>query len=213
MINEIVSKHHQRPWISTRDFARRLRAQETPAEKFLWRFLCGRQRLGFQFRRQQAIHHWIVDFYCPQAQVAIEVDGSWHDLRKEADLLRDRNLDRFGILVLRLTNDLVLRNIDSALGQIEWALTAHRLGKRTRRIRGRRIHSRISIRRERANMRAVRVGNQGRQLHLVTRAEADTGVTERRAQTLSSSSRLVTHEPAEVGAGFIGSAANVPNSD
>ena len=115
--------------------------------------------------------------------------------------------------MLRLTNDLVFRNIDSALGQIEWALTARSPGKCVRRMRGRRIHSHISIRGGRAYMRAVRVDNQGRQLLLVTGAEADTDVTERCAQTLSSSSRLVTHEPAEVGVGFIGSAATVPNSD
>src|SRR5262249_55178092 len=101
----------------------------------LWRFLRRRQRLGFKFRRQHPIHRWIVDFYCVQARLAIEVDGPRHQARREVDLVRDRNLERCGILVLRLKNELVLRNIDSALGQIEWALTAHTAGRRVKRNR------------------------------------------------------------------------------
>lgn len=113
-------------WVPTAEFARQLRAAPTPSEKFLWRFLRRRQRLGLHFRRQHPIHRWIVDFYCAAARVAVEVDGTSHEGRRDADLVRDRALDRFGIMVLRLPNEVVLGNIDSALGQIDWALSRRR---------------------------------------------------------------------------------------
>jgi very-short-patch-repair endonuclease len=136
MDEEPESGPGERTWLSPREFSRELRRNATPAERFLWRFLRRRQRLGFRFLRQHPIHRWIVDFYCVRALIAIEVDGSWHRGRRARDLIRDRSLDRMGILVLRLSNEVVLRNIDSALGQIDWVLATrgvrpvHRLSPR-----------------------------------------------------------------------------------
>ena len=78
--------------------ARALNMRERPsrAEKTLWQRLRGRQMRGFRFRRQQPIDRFIVDFYCRQAQLVVEVDGPSHDSKEAAeyDNQRTQFLDR-----------------------------------------------------------------------------------------------------------------------
>jgi very-short-patch-repair endonuclease len=63
---------------SKKSFRKRLRKTLTPAEAALWRRLQGRQLLGKKFRRQHSVGRYIVDFYCPECRVAIELDGAGH---------------------------------------------------------------------------------------------------------------------------------------
>ena len=86
------------------DNAQRLRREMTAEERKLWYcFLC---RLSVPFNRQKVIGHYIVDFYCAQAQIAVEVDGSQHyeEQGSSMDVQRDAFLAKRGIAVLRYSN-------------------------------------------------------------------------------------------------------------
>lgn len=100
------------------EVARNLRQRETTAEDVLWRQLRRKQLSGRKFRRQHPVGGVILDFYCPEHLLAIEVDGSVHDDQIDWDTDRTRYLDEFGIQVIRFRNDDVLTNIDTVLQQI-----------------------------------------------------------------------------------------------
>jgi DNA topoisomerase-3 len=85
--------------------ARGFRKQPTPAEEQAWELLRDRRCLGLKFRRQQVIEGFIVDFFCAEHRLALELDGTAHDQRKEYDETRDRILAQASIRVLRLPNE------------------------------------------------------------------------------------------------------------
>ena len=97
--------------------SRDLRNNMTYAEKLLWSRLRNKQILGLQFYRQQPILNFIVDFYCPAANVVIECDGGQHftDEGLEADRVRDEALAQFGLKVLRFDNGQVIGQIDGVV--------------------------------------------------------------------------------------------------
>ncbi len=90
-----------------RAFAGEMRRGPTAAEAALWERLREKQT-GFVFHRQSVRRGYILDFYCPQLKLAIEIDGSVHSLQCLADAQRDRALRERGIKVLRFTNREVL---------------------------------------------------------------------------------------------------------
>ncbi|MGV0027791.1 endonuclease domain-containing protein [Phormidesmis priestleyi] len=98
--------------------ARQLRQNLTPAEKTLWQALKDRQLNGFKFRCQHPVGLFIVDFYCPQSRLVIELDGEIHDRQAGYDAARTEQLDRFGYRVIRFRNQEVMTNLDSVLQQI-----------------------------------------------------------------------------------------------
>ncbi len=100
--------------------SRDLRNNMTEAEKLLWSKLRGKQILGLQFYRQKPILNYIVDFYCPAANLIIECDGSQHftDEELEADRIRDEALAQFGSKVLRFDNGQVMGRIDDVANVI-----------------------------------------------------------------------------------------------
>ncbi len=85
--------------------AQELRRQETPAEKRLWEELRGRKLLGYKFTRQKPILGYIVDFYCAELLLIIEVDGSVHDETGEYDALRSDELRDHGFHLKRYRNE------------------------------------------------------------------------------------------------------------
>jgi putative DNA methylase len=98
----------------------------TDAEQLLWRCLRGKQLDGFRFRKQHPIEHYVLDFYCPSARLAIEVDGSQHYTPEgmAKDAARTAWLAERGIRVLRFTNLEVLSNLEGVLSVIWEALHA-----------------------------------------------------------------------------------------
>ena len=92
----------------------------TDAEKLLWYKIRGRQLKGYQFYRQKIIGNYIVDFYCPKAKLAIELDGGQHysDEGKEKDRMRDKNIADFGIEVLRFSDREIFESLNSVLEKI-----------------------------------------------------------------------------------------------
>ena len=104
-------------YLHTRDRARELRKDQTPAEKKLWELLRGRRCGGLRFLRQRLLGQYIVDFYCPARRLAIEVDGSVHD--GEAvwayDAMRQHTLEERGIALIRLRNEEVFSTGDAQI--------------------------------------------------------------------------------------------------
>jgi cyclase len=102
------------------EYARKLRVNETEAEKILWTYLCNKKINGLRFRRQHPILYFIADFFCPSAKLVIEVDGGVHNLpaQFEYDRNRDSELSAYGLKVLRFTNEEVMNNIDKVIQKI-----------------------------------------------------------------------------------------------
>ena len=101
--------------------ARRSRKTPTSAEQILWEKLRGRRLSGFKFRRQHPIANFIVDFFCAEHGLAVEVDGEYHNHNEQRhyDEQRTIKLNTLNIKVLRFTNNDVVSNIDLVLKQIE----------------------------------------------------------------------------------------------
>jgi uroporphyrinogen-III synthase len=93
--------------------ARHLRQQQTAAEERLWGLLRKRQFENLKFRRQQPLKDYIVDFYCYELKLVIELDGGYHDApeQKYKDEQRDIHLKVLGYKVLRFKNEMVFDNI------------------------------------------------------------------------------------------------------
>ena len=101
--------------------AKELRKNETDAEKLLWTRINKNQISGLQFRRQHPINRFIADFYCVKINLAIEIDGSIHDLQdhQSHDQGRSDVFNDFGITVIRFSNEQILEEIDSTINQIK----------------------------------------------------------------------------------------------
>jgi len=101
--------------------ARILRQNMTPAETKLWECLKNKQLEGFKFRRQHPIHLFIVDFYCHELRLIIELDGEYHN--EEEQILKDQErtelLQFQGISVLRFKNEEIENDIEKVLSRIK----------------------------------------------------------------------------------------------
>lgn len=93
-----------------KSFSKQFRSKPTLAEDELWKYLKW-QFSEFKFNRQKPLDNFIVDFYCKEFGLVIEVDGEVHEKQKERDQERDNLLEnKYALTVIRLTNDQVLNN-------------------------------------------------------------------------------------------------------
>jgi len=108
------------------EFARQLRKEQTDAEQLLWSLLRDRRLAGFKFRRQHPVEPYVVDFYCHEARLAVELDGGQHNEPDERakDAKRTAFLEGQGIRVLRFWNNEVFRNTEGVLEAIYDALVS-----------------------------------------------------------------------------------------
>jgi very-short-patch-repair endonuclease len=106
---------------------RSLRKNATNAENLLWQLLRNRQLMGFKFRRQYPIASYVVDFYCHEARLIIELDGNGHADDKQAayDADRTHNLEALGLNVIRFWNNQVLQETQAVLQTIADELMNH----------------------------------------------------------------------------------------
>ncbi|MBL7994543.1 DUF559 domain-containing protein [bacterium] len=103
------------------DKRRDLRNHATRSERLLWTQLKGKQLSGFKFRRQHGVGPYVLDFYCPETKLAIEIDGSSHnsdDARKK-DQRRQAFIEEFGIRFLRITDTELFENPNKVLEKIK----------------------------------------------------------------------------------------------
>ena len=110
-----------------KELARQLRKNMTLAEVLLWNRLKQKQILGYDFDRQRPIDEYIVDFYCKDLMLAIEIDGESHN-QPEADTKdqrRQKRLEILGVRFLRFTDWEVKRDMDAVLQRIERWIRDH----------------------------------------------------------------------------------------
>ena len=105
---------------SSNDRRKELRQTLTAAEALLWINLKGRNLNGKKFRRQHSIGPYIVDFFCPECRLAIELDGAAHmtDNGTDADERRTQFLQRFNVRVIRFENKAVFEDLEDVLEDI-----------------------------------------------------------------------------------------------
>ncbi len=98
-----------------------LRLSLTKTEKLLWYELRDRKLDGFRFRKQHPIKDFVVDFFCYEAKLIIEIDGSVHldPTQLERDIERTRILNQLGLKVIRFTNKEVEHKMDHVITQIK----------------------------------------------------------------------------------------------
>ncbi len=113
-----MTKHYNKK--SEKEKRRTLRKEMTFCERIMWIHL-RRKQLGVRFLRQYSVDHYVIDFYCPELKLAIELDGSVHDKpdQKEYDAYRQEYLEKYDITFLRVTNDELMGNANMAFDRIE----------------------------------------------------------------------------------------------
>ena len=114
MKNQINNKPSLKP------YRKQLRKNLTPAEATLWKFLQRSQLEGRKFRRQHSVGNYILDFYCPEEKLCIELDGAGHftDAGVEYDQARTAYLNSLNIKVIRFENKLVFKRLEAVLEEI-----------------------------------------------------------------------------------------------
>ena len=117
--NKVSMFYNASPIIFER--AKRLRENMTEAELKLWECLKEKKLLNLRFRPQHPIDIFIADFYCHPLKLIVEIDGGIHlsQTNKSYDIGREAELERWGLKVVRLTNQDVLNNLNQVFEKLE----------------------------------------------------------------------------------------------
>lgn len=104
-----------------KEFARQLRNNSTKSEIRLWKCLKGRQMCGYDFHRQKPLLNFIADLYCYELRLVIELDGYTHQFEETIikDEIKEMELKKIGLNVLRIEDDEVMNDIENVLRTIE----------------------------------------------------------------------------------------------
>ena len=98
--------------------ARELRQNANPLEEIVWTQLRDRRLGGFKFRGQHGVWPFVVDFYCAESRLIVELDGTSHEGREEQDLRRQKEFEELGFTVLRFRNHEVYENLEGFLERV-----------------------------------------------------------------------------------------------
>lgn len=109
-----------------KEVARQLRKSGTLSEVLLWQYLKKKQILGYDFDRQKPIDNYVVDFFCNELMLAIEIDGCSHNERSEEDRIRQAKLEFLGVRFLRFHDSDIKKNIQGVLWVIEDWIRKHK---------------------------------------------------------------------------------------
>jgi very-short-patch-repair endonuclease len=104
-----------------RSLARQLRNNSTLSEVLLWKNIKGKS-FDYEFHRQVPLFDFIVDFYCHELNLAIEIDGNTHDYNYDHDEYRQKTLENIGIKFIRFSDNEVKRNINDVLRALEYKI-------------------------------------------------------------------------------------------
>jgi len=102
---------------------RDLRQKTTTAEDVFWEEVRG-NKLGYKFKRQFSIDNYVIDFYCPDFKLAIEIDGGIHKYRRTYDNYRSSILKAYGVFEIRFTNKEIEENLTKVIALIKSKLTS-----------------------------------------------------------------------------------------
>jgi very-short-patch-repair endonuclease len=111
------------PGLEPLKFQRAARHNPTEPEKRLWAALRNRQVADAKFRKQVWLGRYLIDFFCADAKLAIEVDGDSHAHQQDYDEQRTAWLSSEGFRVIRFSNDEVMRNLDGVVLAVQQSLT------------------------------------------------------------------------------------------
>ena len=104
---------------TTKTLRRNLRTKLITSERLLWQKIRKKQ-LGYRFRRQVGIGRYVVDFYCPELKLVVEVDGACHETKKEVenDKIRQKYLERLDLTVKRYLNVDIKNNLSAVVADL-----------------------------------------------------------------------------------------------
>jgi very-short-patch-repair endonuclease len=102
-----------------KQLAKQLRRNMTLSEVLLWNQLKNKKLKGFDFDRQKPIGEYIVDFYCKELSLAIEIDGDTHLYKYDYDLKRQADIEELGVRFLRFDDFEIKKNLSNVLSVIE----------------------------------------------------------------------------------------------
>ena len=105
-----------------KEFARQLRNDSTRTEIFLWLKSKGKQMYGYDFHRQKPIDQYILDFFCQELMLGIEVDGYSHEFLEvyNRDEVKEKRMNELGITILRFSDEQVLKDMENVIRAIEF---------------------------------------------------------------------------------------------
>lgn len=106
--------------VNLKNRRQKLRRDSTDTEKILW-YRIRNNKLGFKFFRQYSVEGYVLDFYCPEKKLAIEIDGGYHQKpdAKTYDLYRTKYIEAYGIKVIRFWNNDIETNLNKVLIDIK----------------------------------------------------------------------------------------------
>jgi len=104
-----------------KELARQLRNNSTKGEVFLWQKIKRKQYYGYDFHRQKPIDNYILDFFCHELMLGIEIDGYSHEIVEvyKKDVIKEEKIKSFGISLLHFTDSQVFNDMDNVLRAIE----------------------------------------------------------------------------------------------
>ena len=102
--------------------ARKLRNESTETEIYLWLKLKGKQMYGYDFHRQKPIDNYILDFFCYDLLLGIEIDGYSHEILEvyNKDRVKEKRMNELGITILRFSDFEVLKDMENVIRAIEF---------------------------------------------------------------------------------------------
>ncbi|MEN9655977.1 MAG: hypothetical protein RL311_909 [Bacteroidota bacterium] len=102
--------------------AKKLRNESTETEIYLWLKLKGKQMYGYNFHRQKPIDNYILDFFCYDLMLGIEVDGYSHEILEvyNKDIVKKKKMNELGITILRFSDFEVLSDMENVIRAIEY---------------------------------------------------------------------------------------------
>ena len=108
-----------------KELARQLRNNSTKAEIYLWLKLKNKQMYGYDFHRQKPIDNYILDFFCHELMLGIEVDGYSHEILEiqKKDSIKELRMQEMGITILRFSDYQVTKDMENVLRAIEWYIS------------------------------------------------------------------------------------------
>ena len=109
-----------------KQLARKLRNNSTKSEVILWNYLKGKQVLEYDFHRQRPIKNYIVDFYCSELKLAIEIDGESHYGNEVKDEIRQNEIEKYGVSFLRFDESQIYFNLNGVMKIIEKWVELHK---------------------------------------------------------------------------------------
>jgi very-short-patch-repair endonuclease len=114
----VAKRGHLKYLEELRILSRKNRIKSTGTENIVWYEILNNRKTGFKFLRQKPIYKFILDFYCRDLLMVIEIDGGYHNKRKWIDIERDNFMKSLNIETLRISNDEVLGDLEKTKNKI-----------------------------------------------------------------------------------------------